>query len=67
MDNVIERIARHADIDTTRAMGLLPGKLPPSNLKLILGKTWWYVGRPFTEVNFANYTVLVATEDGTIR
>ena len=29
MDNIIERIARHADIDTRRAMGVGPRKLPP--------------------------------------
>lgn len=34
MDNVIERITRHADIDTRRAMGFPPRKLPPSNLVL---------------------------------
>ena len=32
--NIIERIARHADIDTRRALGFLPRKLPPSNLVL---------------------------------
>ena len=29
MDNIIERVARHADIDTRRAMGFPPRKLPP--------------------------------------
>ena len=36
MDNVIERIAHFADIDTRRAMGLKPRKLPPSDLNLKL-------------------------------
>ena len=29
MENLTERIARHADIDTRRAMGILPRKLQP--------------------------------------
>jgi hypothetical protein len=36
MQNIIERITRYADIDTRRAMGLPPGKLPPNNLNLKL-------------------------------
>ena len=36
MDNIIEHIARHADIDTRRAMGFLPRKLPPSDLNIKL-------------------------------
>lgn len=36
MDNLIEHIARYADMDTRRAMGILPRKLPPSNLNLNL-------------------------------
>ena len=34
MENLLERVALHADADTRRAMGFLPGKLPPSNLVL---------------------------------
>jgi hypothetical protein len=34
MDQLIERVAHYADLDTRRAMGLLPRKLPPSDLKL---------------------------------
>ena len=34
MDNVIEHIARHADIDTRRAMGFGPRKLVAPDLKL---------------------------------
>lgn len=33
-----ERVARFADIDTRRAMGLAPRKLPPSDLAFPLGK-----------------------------
>jgi hypothetical protein len=43
MQNVIERIAHYADIDTRRAMGFKPRKLPPSNLVIIPGKMYWYV------------------------
>jgi hypothetical protein len=31
MDNLIERVAHFADIDTRRAMGLLPRKLQPAH------------------------------------
>lgn len=34
MQNVVERIARHADIDTRRAMGFLPRKLVIPDLNL---------------------------------
>ena len=34
MDNIIERIAHHADIDTRRALGFPPRKLPPSDLNI---------------------------------
>lgn len=34
MDYIIERIVRHTDIDTRRAMGLNPGKLVMSDLNL---------------------------------
>jgi hypothetical protein len=79
MENITERVARHADADTRRAMGFgdidmrvalgfPPRKLPPSDLKLRVGKTQWYVGRPFSEVSFDNvwHTRLVSTEDGRI-
>ena len=36
MQNVIECIAHHADIDTRRAMGFQPRKLPPSDLNFPL-------------------------------
>jgi pyruvate/oxaloacetate carboxyltransferase len=32
MENLLERVACHTDIDTRRAMGFGPRKLPPSNL-----------------------------------
>ena len=34
MQNIIERIGHFADIDTRRAMGFKPRKLPPSNIVL---------------------------------
>ena len=34
MDNVIEKISNFADIDTRRAMGFPPRKLPPSDLNI---------------------------------
>jgi hypothetical protein len=34
MENIIERIAGFADIDTRRAMGFPPRTLPPSNIVL---------------------------------
>ena len=36
MSSVIERIARHADIDTRRAMGFLPRRLGATNLNLLV-------------------------------
>ena len=67
MQNVIERIAHFADIDTRRALGFQPRKLPPSNLVIIPGKKWWYVGRPFTEVQFRTFIRVIATEDGFVK
>ena len=68
MNNVIERVARFADIDTRRAMGFQPRKLPPSNLVIKPGKTWWYVGYPFNEVNFDNCSIRVlANEAGMVK
>ena len=67
-NDILERIAHFADIDSRRGMGFLPRKLPPSDLNIRLGKTRWYRGRPFTEVNLDSfyYTRLVSTEDGRI-
>jgi hypothetical protein len=65
MDNFIERIAHYADIDTRRAMGFPPRKLPTSDLNIRVGKTWWYVGRPYNEVSFDNVCI-GSTEDGRI-
>jgi hypothetical protein len=34
MKNILDRVARFADIDTRRALGYLPRRLPPSALRL---------------------------------
>ena len=36
MENLIERIAHHADIDARRALGFGPRRLPPSDLNIKL-------------------------------
>jgi hypothetical protein len=36
MDNLLHHVAKYADIDTRRAMGFAPRKLPTSNLNLKL-------------------------------
>lgn len=63
-----ERILHYVnDIDTRRALGLPVRKLPPSDLHIKPGITRYYVGRPFTEVEFIqNMRLMMATEDGTI-
>jgi len=38
MDNLIHHVGAYADIDTRRAMGFLPRKLPPSDLNLKIPK-----------------------------
>jgi hypothetical protein len=50
MQNVIERIARHADIDTRHAMGFGPRKMPPSELTIPRGSIFRY--RRYTGVEF---------------
>jgi len=40
MDNLIERVARFADIDTRRAMGFLPRKLVLPELNLKMNSDW---------------------------
>ena len=56
MENVIERTARYADIDTRRALGVLPRRLPKSDFvpRPIKPTTWRYfpVSRKLMYVNF---------------
>jgi hypothetical protein len=64
---IIERIAHFADIDSRRALGFLPRKLPPNDLLIKQGSKWWHMGRPYTEVSFIqNVVSLEANEDGQI-
>lgn len=54
-------------IDTRRAMGLPPGKLLQSDLVIKPGIKGWYVGRPFTYIDFIQNVVRVdVTEEGDI-
>ena len=63
MQNIIERIAHHADIDTRRAMDLKPRKLPPSEIQINRGKTWWYIGKPLIEVAFKDSCFMLVSEE----
>ena len=66
MENIIEHIGRHADIDTRRALGLEPRKLPPSNLMIKRGITRLISGRVCTEVKLSPNKAVVAGKDGKI-
>ena len=57
MQNVIERIAHHADIDTRRSMGFLPRKLPPPHLNLPF--EFEYAGKTHTAIRFHNAALYV--------
>lgn len=59
--DLIKHIARFADIDTRRAMGIKPGKLPPSNFK-IPGKRE-YSGWE-NSIQFGDNVNLYVTEEG---
>ena len=63
-----ERIARHADIDTRRAMGFLPRKLVVPELNIRPIQTMWCVsGRPITEIILNENASIAATERGTVN
>lgn len=70
--NIIERIARHADIDTRLAMGFMPRKLPPSNLTIKQGIKKVHCdcencrSLEHTEVSLSNSVVVTAFQDGVI-
>jgi hypothetical protein len=55
-NDLIEHIARFADIDTRRAMGFLPKKLPPSDFNIpgIVTRDEHY-----TKIDFENATLCV--------
>ena len=67
MDNVIERVARFADIDTRRAMGFPPRKLPPSDLTIRSGTAHSpFYTSSFTRVNINENCNIIATECGQV-
>jgi hypothetical protein len=41
MQHIIDRIAQYADIDTRRALGFMPRKLPPNDMVFPLGRIRW--------------------------
>lgn len=61
-----ERIASFADIDTRRAMGFPPRKLPPSDLVIKRGRIWYNVGVPIYVVDLENYVSVAASAYGHI-
>jgi len=60
---ILERIALHADIDTRRAMGFPPRKLPTSNLKLKLNFVPHGCGR---KIHLGDAISLTLIPDGSI-
>jgi hypothetical protein len=60
---LIELIAQFADIDTRRAMGFQPRKLPPSDLHIKVGIKRWSVGKPFSCVEFIRNIVMLETDE----
>ena len=62
MENIIERIAHFSDIDTRRAMGIPPRRLPPSDLNLKMDFVRMGICKKF-ELNGASLSV---TPDGGI-
>ena len=67
MENVIERVARFADIDTRRALGFKPRKLSPSDLTIRTGTAYSpFYTEPFTRVNINENCNIIASEDGVV-
>jgi len=60
-----ERVAKYADIDTRRAMGFLPRKLPPSNLPLRTDFIEYteLVNGPAKKMRFDNAQLFVTRDD----
>ena len=67
MENLIERIARHADIDTRRAMGLKPRKLFISEFTLGNPIPIRVGFRPATKIILNQNASIVATVNGTVE
>ena len=68
MENLIERVARFADIDTRRVMGFLPRRLPPSDLAIRSGVVYspFYTPWAFTRVDINENCNIIAAEDGEV-
>ena len=68
--DILERIAHFADIDTRRAMGFLPRRLPPSDLSIRLGTAYSpyspFYTLPFTRININENCNIIATECGEV-
>jgi hypothetical protein len=55
---------RILDIDTRRAMGLPPRKLPPSDLKIKQGRVWYNAGIPCNMVELGPGLMVGASVSG---
>jgi hypothetical protein len=65
--DILERIAHFADIDTRRAMGFLPRRLPPSDLTIRSGTVYApFYTEPFTRVNINENCNIIASENGEV-
>ena len=68
--DILERIAHFADIDTRRAMGFLPRRLPPSDLSIRLGTAYSpyspFYTLPFTRININENCNIIASENGEV-
>jgi hypothetical protein len=64
--DLLEHIARFADIDTRRAMGFKPGKLRPSNIVIKPGTKWYNAGFPYTMVCLTETVQVVSNWSGEI-
>lgn len=66
--NLVEHVARFADIDTRRAMGFLPRRLPPSDLVIRSGIVYspFYTPWAFTRVDINENCHIIAAEDGEV-
>lgn len=64
----IERVARFADIDTRRAMGFPPRKLPPSDLVLPKAIPHFnLVTFPYSQIVLNERATIIASEQGTVE
>jgi len=61
-----ERILHYVDIDTRRAMGFPPRKLPPSDLEIKQGIVCYNAGISFTQVEVGHWVWVSASRSGYI-